>query len=99
MGTKPDSVIIAESVNQRRADQQLNYTIFLTTIVVIIFIVSAYIFSNEIILDESEEINYSEWKQVPLKERYKMDLNLTSWRSQLPESGPYEILPMTEHFV
>ena len=99
MATKPDTVLIAESVSQRRAEQQLNYAIFFTTIVVVIFIVMAFILNDELIIEESEEISYSEWKQVPLKERYKMDLNLTSWRSQLPESGPYDILPMTEHFV
>ena len=99
MATKPDPVLITESANQKRADQQLNFAIFFTTIVVVIFILMAFILNDKIILEEPEEIDYSEWKQVPLKERYKMDLNLTSWRSQLPEKGPHDILPMTEHFV
>lgn len=85
MATKPDPVLITESANQKRAEQQLNFAIFFTTIVVVIFILMAFILNDKIILEEPEEIDYSEWKQVPLKERYNMDLNLTSWRSQLPE--------------
>ena len=86
MAEKPDSVLIRESVNQKVIDQQLNYTIFATTIVVVIFILMAFIVNDELIIEKPEENNFSEWKQVPLKERHKLDLNLTSWRSQLPES-------------
>ena len=44
----------------------------------------------------SSELN---WWEVPIQERWKLDLNLTSWRSQLPVDGRFEILPLTEHLV
>ena len=42
----------------------------------------------------SEGLN---WWEVPIQERWKLDLNLTSWRSQLPVEGEFEILPLSEH--
>ena len=102
MVQKPEPDLIGDldiEFNQRRDVQKLNNVIFLTTFLVIIFIIMGFILGPELIVEDSEEIEYSQWSKVPLKERYQLDLNLTSWRSQLPESGPYGILPMTEHFV
>ena len=102
MAEEQDAVLIQESdtiTNQRRNVDQLNLTLFSTSIVVVIFIILALIWGNEYISENKEELSELKWSDVPLKERYKLDLNLSSWRSQLPEKGPYSVLPMTEHFV
>ena len=40
-----------------------------------------------------------DWWNTPVDQRYKMDLNMTGLRSQLPEAGPYTWIGPTEHFV
>ena len=40
-----------------------------------------------------------DWWNTPVDQRYKMDLNMTGLRSQLPEAGPYTWSGPTEHFV
>ena len=40
-----------------------------------------------------------DWWNTPVNERHKMDLNMTSLRSQLPEAGPYTWSGPTEHYV
>ena len=40
-----------------------------------------------------------DWWNTPVDQRYKMDLNMTGLRSQLPEVGPYTWSGPTEHFV
>ena len=40
-----------------------------------------------------------DWWNTPVDQRYKMDLNMTGLRSQLPEAGPYTWIDPTEHFV
>ena len=52
-----------------------------------------------IIDDLSDDIDLSDWRNVPLKERFRLSLNLSAERSVLPEVGPYSIQPVTEHFV
>jgi hypothetical protein len=40
-----------------------------------------------------------DWWNTPVNQRYKMDLNMTGLRSELPEAGPYTWSGPTEHFV
>ena len=40
-----------------------------------------------------------DWWNTPVDQRYKLDLNMTGLRSQLPEAGPYTWSGPTEHFV
>ena len=40
-----------------------------------------------------------DWWNTPVDQRYKMGLNMTGLRSQLPEAGPYTWSGPTEHFV
>ena len=40
-----------------------------------------------------------DWWNTPVDQRYKMDLNMTDLRSQLPEAGPYTWSGPTEHYV
>ena len=92
MVQKPEPDLIGDldiEFNQRRDIQQLNNIIFLTTFLVIIFIIMGFILGPKLIVEDSEELEYYHWSKVPLKERYQLDLNLTSWPSQLPESVPY----------
>lgn len=67
--------------------------------VIIIFLILATTSLAPAAEEIGVEIDYSDWRSVPLKDRHMLDLNLSSWRSQLPDDGPYEILPMSEHFV
>ena len=46
-----------------------------------------------------DDLDLSDWRNVPLKERFRLSLNLSADRSLLPEVGPYTIQPVTEHFV
>ncbi|MDP7001622.1 MAG: CocE/NonD family hydrolase [Candidatus Poseidoniaceae archaeon] len=47
----------------------------------------------------SAELDLDDWRNVPLQDRHLLNLSLDTWRSKLPEAGPYEILPMSEHYV
>ena len=81
MAAKPDAVIIpdAESItNQRRNVEQLNFTLFSTSLVVVIFIILALMWGNEYLSENNEEISEQKWNEVPLKERYKM-----GWKKEI----------------
>ena len=99
-----DATLLEEEMDNdpiaRREIQNLNMSLASTAVFVIIFIIFSAIWgghtSNSLLQDE---VDLDDWRSVPLKERHQLDLNLTSWRSQLPEKGSYNVLPMTEHFV
>ena len=40
-----------------------------------------------------------EWWEIPVNERYNMELNMTGWRSQLPVEGLYSWTGPTEYYV
>ena len=87
-----------ESIS-RREIRNLNMSLASTIVFVVVFMVLAAIWgghSENLLIEENDS---NDWRSVELKDRHKLDLNLTSWRSQLPEKGPYSVLEMTEHFV
>ena len=96
-----DEPLIAELVEvaDPSAKRNLDMALGSTIAVALIFILLASGLSNS-----AKDANTSEaeakWWDTPIQDRWKLDLNLTSWRSQLPIKGEYEdILPMTEHYV
>ncbi len=68
-------------------------------VIIVFTILSIVAFSPMLIEEENVLMDLDDWRNVDLKDRHQLDLNLSSWRSQIPEDGPYDILPMTEHFV
>ena len=76
----------------------LNITLAGTFAVSVAFLIIAMGFGTDV-LGGSNSDDSVEWWQVPLHDRYKMDLDLTQERSVLPENGSYGVLTYTEHFV
>ena len=87
-----------ESIS-RREIRNLNMSLASTVVFVVIFMILAAIWGGHSENMLIEEPDFEDWRSIELKDRHKLDLNLTSWRSQLPEKGPHSILSMTEHFV
>ena len=90
------SIEVAETVSRRPLDLALAST----AAIVLVFILLASGFGSHL----SNNANQSTtddipWWEVPIQERWKMDLNLTAWRSRLPMVGEFKILPMSEHLV
>ncbi len=80
--------------------RDLNYAIGGICGVIFVFTILAVVNFSGAVGDEfGDQLNLDDWRNVPLKDRHLLNLTLDSWRSQLPEDGPYEILPMTEHFI
>lgn len=80
--------------------RDLNYAIGGICGVIFVFTILAVVNFSGVVGDEfGDQLNLDDWRNVPLKDRHLLNLTLDSWRSQLPEDGPYEILPMTEHFI
>ena len=80
--------------------RDLNYAIGGVAGVIIVFTILAVVnFSPAVNDDYTNQLDLDDWRNIPLKDRHLLKLTLDSWRSQLPEDGPYEILPMTEHFI
>ena len=76
----------------------LNITLAGSFSIAVVFLFLAMGF-GEILSDSNDKSQSYEWWETPLQERHKMDLNLTQDRSVLPQSGDYEVLAYTEHFV
>ena len=76
----------------------LNITLAGTFAVAVAFLILAMGFGTDVLGDSNSDDSL-EWWQIPLHDRYKMDLDLTQERSILPENGTYEVLTYTEHFV
>ena len=80
--------------------RDLNYAIGGICGVIFVFTILAVVNFSGAVGDEfGDQLDLDDWRNVPLKDRHLLNLTLDSWRSQLPEDGPYEILPMTEHFI
>ena len=76
----------------------LNLTLAGSFSIAVVFLFLAMGF-GEVLSDSKDKSQSYEWWETPLQERHKMDLNLTEDRSVLPQSGDYEVLAYTEHFV
>ena len=50
--------------HQRTENQELNYVIFATTIVIIFFIVMGFVLEPKLIIEDSEKIENYQWKEV-----------------------------------
>jgi hypothetical protein len=77
---------------------RLNLTLAGSFSIAVVFLFLAMGF-GDILSDSNDKSQSYEWWETPLQERHKMDLNLTQDRSVLPQSGDYEVLAYTEHFV
>ena len=97
--------LIAELVDETpveyadpKSRRELDMALASTGAIILVFIFLAAGIGGS--LTESRQTEDApEWWEYPIQDRWKLDLNLTSWRSQLPEKGEWDILPMTEHFV
>ena len=76
-----------------RNKTQLNISLSVTIAVCIVFLFLSMSF-GEALSDENEVERTYDWWDVPLHERYKMDLPMDTMRAQLPENGTYDILPL-----
>jgi predicted acyl esterase len=84
----------------RRELRQLNLALVATAGIVVLFLILAGVWSASGWAANFSSSENDEWWQIPLHQRAsRLDLNFTADRSQLPEAGPYEVLPYTEHFV
>ena len=97
--------LIAELVDEKpveyadpKSRRELDMALASTGAIILVFIFLAAGIGGS--LTESRQTEDApEWWEYPIQDRWKLDLNLTSWRSQLPEKGEWDVLPMTEHFV
>ena len=92
-----DEIFEAELIPEGDATR-LNLTLTGSFSVAIVFLFLAMAFGDSLsgAFDESESL---EWWEIPLHERYKMNLDFTQDRSTLPVNGSYGVLTYTEHYV
>ena len=70
--------------------RDLNYAIGGICGVVFVFTILAVVNFSGAVGDEfGDQLDLDDWRNVPLKDRHLLNLTLDSWRSQLPEDGPY----------
>ena len=95
-----EAELVDESTESRREKRQLNVAMGSTAVVVVLFMVLASFWGVISTYGDGYGPNGQwEWWEVPLEERHTMGLNVTAWRSQLPEPGPYNWTGPTEYFV
>lgn len=99
MGETPLEAELIDSVAARREISELNLALTSTVVVIIAFVVMALIWGSGAFDGRGEGFDASRWWDVPLEQRHLLDLNMTGWRSQLPEDGPFGVLPMSDHFI
>ena len=98
VGEAVEAELVEDAADSRREQLQLNFALGATAIVVVLFMLLASIWG---IQSSGDGDGYGDWEwwEVPLEERHTMGLNVTGWRSQLPEAGPYNWSGPTEYFV
>ena len=96
MGEAVEAELVEDAADSRREQLQLNLALGATAIVVVLFMLLASIWGVQSTGDGDGDW---EWWEVPLDQRHTMGLNVTGWRSQLPEAGPYNWSGPTEYFV
>ena len=96
VGEAVEAELVEDAADSRREQLQLNLALGATAIVVVLFMLLASIWGVQSTGDGDGDW---EWWEVPLDQRHTMGLNVTGWRSQLPEAGPYNWSGPTEYFV
>ena len=81
-----------------RNKTQLNISLYATAAFCVVFLFLSMSFGNALSGENDVEGVY-DWWDVPLNQRYMMDLPMDTMRAQLPENGTYGVLPYTEHFI
>jgi len=77
----------------------LDFALASTVAISIVFIILASALANHATSDLNSGIESVNWWEVPIQDRWQMDLVNNSSRSQLPIEDKFDILPMTEHYV
>ncbi len=98
VGEAVEAELVEDAADSRREQLQLNLALGATAIVVVLFMLLASIWGVQSTGD-GDGFGDWEWWEVPLEQRHAMGLNVTGWRSQLPEPGPYDWSGPTEYFV
>ena len=88
-------VEVAEPTSRR----PLDFALAATVAVSIVFIILTSTLTSHTTSDLNSGAESVNWWEVPIQDRWQMDLVNNSSRSQLPIKNKFEILPMTEHYV
>ena len=92
------SVSSSEDNSLQREKLQLNIAAACTAGFTVLILLLSMVWDGGHSMTEENTFN-GDWWEVPLEDRWEMDLNLTGERSQLPEAGIYNWSGPTEHFV
>ena len=99
----PEAVILSsvsspEKATLQREKLQLNLAAVSAAGFTVLILMLSMVWDDGHSMNDDDAL-YGNWWEVPLEDRWQMDLNLTGERSQLPEMGKFNWSGPTEHFV
>ena len=100
----PEAVILSsdsspEKATLQREKLQLNLAAVSAAGFTVLILMLSMVWDDGHSMNDDDDALYGNWWEVPLEDRWQMDLNLTGERSQLPEMGTFNWSGPTEHFV
>ncbi len=82
-----------------REAPQMRAALGLSVAVVVLFTLMSAFTGTLDVDDGEQDFSSMDWRDLPLEERWRLEVPTNGSRSVLPDAGPYEALEMSEHFV